>query len=168
MFGKRKVSRVAAAVGAVLVATCGLALAQGWGGHHGGGPGGDGHLFMLAKVAGIDHTKMHTAFKGDASLKTDFAAVKSTHQALITCLASGGTCDSQISAFAAAQQALTVEKYTVWQGLFKGAPNTSKSTALLGQMQQLAQQRHAMFQSAFGGSQTGGDTSDTPPPPAAE
>ena len=55
----------------------------------GGGPGGDGHLFMLAKVAGVDHSKMHTAFKGDATLKTDFANVKTTHQALIACLVSG-------------------------------------------------------------------------------
>ena len=39
-----------------------------------------------------------------------------------------------------------MEKYTVWEGLFKGAPNASKATALLGQMQQLEQQRHAMFQ----------------------
>lgn len=164
MTGKRKVSRVAAAVGVVLAATCGLALAQGWHGRGGGGPGGDGHLFMIAKVAGVDHSKMHTAFKGDANLKTDFANVRTTHQALIACLASGGTCDSQISAFAAAQQALTVEKYTVWEGLFKGAPNTSKATALLGQMQQLEQQRHAMFQQAFG-PQAGGDTPDAPPPP---
>jgi hypothetical protein len=158
MIGKRKASWVAAAIGAVLAATCGLALAQGW--HdHGGGPGGDGHLFMLAKVAGVDHSKMHTAFKGDANLKTDFANVKTTHQALIACLASGtGSCDSQITAFATAQQALTTEKYTVWEGLFKGAPNASKATALLGQMQQLEQQRHAMFQQAFGGSQAGSDT----------
>jgi hypothetical protein len=159
MSRKRAVSRVAAVIGVVLAGTCGLALAQGWGGHHGGGSGGDGHLFMLAKVAGVDHSTMHTAFKGDANLKSDFASVKSTHQALITCLASGGTCDSQISAFATAQQALTMEKYKVWEGLFKGAPNTSKSVALLGQMQQLDQQRHALFQQAFG-SQASGDAPD--------
>ena len=122
---------------------------------------------MLAKVAGIDHSTIHTAFKGDANLKTDFANVKSTHQALMTCLASGGACDSQISAFASAQQALTMEKYKVWEGLFKGAPNTSKSTALLGQMQQLEQQRHAIFQQAFG-SQAGSDTPNASPPTAVE
>jgi hypothetical protein len=164
MIGKRKVSRVAAAVGAVLAATCGLALAQGFGGHgHGGGPGGDGQLFMLAKVAGVDHSKIHTAFKGDANLKTDFANVKSAHQALIACLASGGTCDTQISAFAAAQQALTVEKYTVWEGVFKGAPNSNKATALLGQLEQLHQQRKAVFQQAFG---TPGDNGPDAPPTA--
>src|SRR5271165_2454373 len=118
MIGKRK-AWVATTIGAVLATTCGLALAQGFGGH-GGGPGGDGHLFLLAKVAGVDHSKIHEAFKGDANLKTDFATLKSTHQALTACLVSGGTCDTQISAFAAAQQALTVEKYTVWEGLFKG------------------------------------------------
>jgi hypothetical protein len=166
MSGKRKASRVAAAIGAVLAATCGLALAQGFGGHgHGGGPGGDGHLFLLAKVAGVDHSKIHTAFKGDANLKTDFATVKSTHQALITCLASGGTCDTQISAFAAAQQALTVEKYTVWEGLFKGAPSSNKATALLGQLEQLQQQRKTIFQQAFG---TQGSDATTDAPAAAE
>ena len=165
MIGKRKVSRVAAAVGVVMAATCGLALAQGFGGHGGGGPGGDGHLFVLAKVAGVDHSKMHTAFKGDANLKTDFANVKTTHQALMTCLASGGACDSQITAFANAQHDLTVEKYTVWEGLFKDAPNKSKSAALLGQMQRLEQQRHAIFQQAFGNSPAGSDTPDAPPPP---
>lgn len=164
MIEKRKASRVAVAIGVVLAATCGLALAQGWHGHGGGGPGGDGHLFMLAKVAGVDHAKMHAAFKGDAKLKSDFANVRSTHQALIACIASGGTCDSQISAFANAQQALTVEKYTAWEGLFKGAPNTAKATAMLGQMEKLEQQRHAMFRQAFS-DQAGGETPSAPPPP---
>jgi hypothetical protein len=45
----------------------------------------------------------------------------------------------------------------VWEGLFKNAPSTSKSAALLGQMQQLEQQRHALLEQAFG-SQAGGDT----------
>jgi hypothetical protein len=166
MIGKRKASRVAAAVGVVLAATCGLALAQGFGGH-GGRPGGDGHLFLLAKVAGVDHSKIHTAFMGDANLKNDFASVKTAHQALLACLASGAACDSQISVFASAQQALTVEKYTVWEGLFKGAPGASKATALLGQMQQLDQQRHAIFQQAFG-TQAEGDAPDAPPPPPTE
>jgi len=77
----------------------------------------------------------------------------------MTCLASGsGNCDSQISAFASAQQALTTEKYKVWEGVFKGAPNAGKATTLLGQMQQLKQQRHAIFQQAFGSQ--AGNTSD--------
>jgi hypothetical protein len=164
MVGKRKASWVAAATGMVLAATCGLALAQGWHGHR-GGSGGDGSLFMLAKAAGVDHSQMHTAFKGDTALKTDFGNVKTAHQALMGCLASGGSasggsCDSQITAFASAQEALTMEKYKVWEGLFKSAPNTSKSTALLSQMQQLQQQRHAMFQAAFG-DKAGGTSTDT-------
>jgi hypothetical protein len=161
MVGKRKGSWVAAATGAVLVATSGLALAQGWGGHG----GRDRKLFVLAKVAGIDHSQMHTAFKSDAALKPDFESVKSTHQALISCLVSGsGSCDSQIAAFASSQQALTTEKYKVWEGLFKGAPNASKATTLLGQMQQLEQQKHAMFQQAFGSSagSEGPDAATTP------
>jgi hypothetical protein len=52
-----------------------------------------------------------------------------------------------------------MEKYKVWEGLFKGAPNTSKSVALLGQMQQLEQQRHVLFQQAVG-SQASGDAPD--------
>jgi hypothetical protein len=156
MVGKTKLSRVAVAVGAMLAIACSAALAQGFGGHR-----GDAHLFMLAKVAGVDHSALHAAFKGDTNLKTDFQNVKTAHQALITCLASDGACDSQISAFAAAQQTLTVEKYKVWEGVFKSAPNTSKSTALLGQMQQLEQQRHAIFQQAFG-AQSGTDASDAP------
>ena len=165
MVGKRKASWVAAATGAVLAATCGLALAQGWHGH-GGRPGGDGKLFILAKVAGVDHSQMHTAFKGDAALKTDFGNVKTTHQALTACLVSGtGSCDSQIAAFASAQQALTTEKYKVWEGLFKGASNAGKATTMLGQMQQLEEQRHAMFQQAFGDSKTSGNSPDAPPTP---
>jgi hypothetical protein len=162
MIEKRKASRVAAVIGVVLAASCGLALAQGWHGH-GGGPGGDGPLFMLAKVAGVDHSKIHTAFMSDANLKSDFGTVKSTHQALVACLASGADCTTQISNFANAQQALTTEKYTVWEGLFKGNPNASKATALLGQLQQLQQQRHAIFQQAFG-TQAGGNTPDAPAP----
>ena len=161
MIGKRKVSRVAVAVGAALAIACGAALAQGFGGHR-GGPGGDGHLFLLAKAAGVDHSKMHAAFKSDTNLKTDFHNVKGTHQALVTCLASGANCDSQISAFAAAQQALTVEKYKVWEGVFKGAPDTAKATALLGQMQQLEQQRHAIFQEAFGAQSSAGAPEGAP------
>jgi len=161
MIGKRKASWMAAAVGAVLATTCGLALAKGFGGHR-GGPGGDGSLFLLAKVAGVDHSKIHAAFKGDANLKGDFATVKSTHQALITCLASGNDCSTQISAFAAAQQALTIEKFTVWEGLFKGA-NSSKATALLGQLEQLQQERKAIFQQAFG-TQAANDAPDAPTP----
>jgi len=159
MVGKRKASWMVAATGVVLAATCGLALAQGWHGH-GGGPGGDGKLFMLSKVAGVDHSQMHTAFKGDAALKTDFGNVKTTHQTLTTCLVSGtGSCDNQIAAFANAQQALTMEKYKVWEGLFKGASNASKANTMLGQMQQLEQQKHAMFQEAFG-DKAGGESPD--------
>ncbi len=119
MVGKRKASWVAAATGMVLAATCGLALAQGWHGHR-GGPGGDGKLFMLAKVAGVDHSQMHTAFKSDAALKPDFESVKSTHQALVA--------------------------------------------TFLSQMQQLEQQKHAMFQQAFGSSPSGDspDAATTP------
>jgi hypothetical protein len=168
MSGTRRTSRVAVTVGALLAVTCGLALAHGFGGHP-SGPGGDGHLFVLAKVAGVDHSKIRTAFMGDTNLKNDVANVRSTHQALMNCLVSGsGDCNSQISAFAAAQQALTTEKYTVWEGIFKGAPNAGKASTLMAQMQQLHQQQHALLSQALG--KTSADTSmqDAPPPAPVE
>ena len=164
----RRASRVATVVGAVLAATGGLALAHGFGGH-GGGIGAEGHLLMLAKVAGVDHSQIRTAFRGDTALKSDFENLRNAHQALIACLVSGsGACDSQISALANAQQALTTEKYKVWEGVFKGAPNSSKATAFLGQMQQLAQQRRAILQQALGNPSSGAETPETPPAPPVE
>ena len=167
MIGRRNFTGIAVAVGLAVAATGGLALAHGMGGH--GGPGGGG-LFILAKAAGVDHSQVHTAFKNDATLKTDFANVKSTHQALMSCLASGGassggSCDTAINNFAAAQQTLTTEKYKVWESLFKGAPNLNKSTSVLSQMQQLEQQRHALMASVFGKAP---NAADSPEPPPAE
>ncbi len=167
MIGRRSFIGMAVAAGVMLAATGGPALAQGMARH--GGPG-DGGLFILAKAAGIDHSQMHTAFKNDAALKTDLANAKSAHQALIGCLASGGassggSCDTAINNFATAQQALTTEKYKVWEGLFKGAPNLSKSGSVLSQMQQLEQQRHALFASVFGKTP---NAADNPEPPPAE
>jgi hypothetical protein len=169
MNGSRKSSRVAIAAGAIFAATCGMALAHGFGGHR-GGPGSDGHLFILAKVAGVDHSKIHSAFVGDANLKTDIANVRSTHQALMSCLVSGsGDCNSQISAFAAAQQALTTEKYTVWQSIFKGAPNAGKASTFMNQMHQLHEQQHTLIAQALGEhSANGGDAQIAPPPPPVE
>ena len=165
MSGSRKTSRVAIAAGAILAATCGLALAHGFGGHR-GAPGGDGHLFILAKVAGVDHSKIRTAFMSDTNLKNDFANVRSSHQALMSCLVSGsGDCNSQISAFAAAQQALTTEKYAVWQGIFKGAPNAGKASTFMNQMEQLHKQQHALLSQALGHTSTNSDTQSAPPPP---
>lgn len=122
-------------------------------------------MFLLARAAGVDHAKIHAAFMGDANLKTDFAALKSTHQSLTSCLASGGACDPQISAYASAQHDLTVEKMTVWESLFKSAPNTKQSTAVLGQMQQMKQQRHALYRKIFDSKAGSGAPDATPPPP---
>ncbi len=167
MIGRRNFTGIAVAVGFMVAATGGLALAHGMGEHR--GPGGGG-LFILAKAAGIDHSQVHTAFRNDAALKTDFANVTSTRQALIGCLASGGansggSCDTAINNFATAQQALTTEKYKVWEGLFKGAPNLNKSTSVLSQMQQLEQQRHALMASVFGKAPNAADSAE---PPAAK
>ena len=165
MIGRRNFTGIAVAVGIAVAATGGMALAHGMRGH--GGPGGGG-LFILAKAAGIDHSQVHTAFKNDSALKTDFANVKSAHQALMSCLASGGassggSCDTAINNFAGAQQTLTTEKYKVWDGLFKGAPNLNKSTSVLSQMQQLEQQRHALFASVFGKTQNEPGSPEAPP-----
>jgi len=164
MTRQRKASWLAAGIGAALAATCGMAMARGFGGHR---MGGDARLFMLAKVAGVDHSQIRSALKGN-TLKSDFAKVKTTHQALITCLASGsGACDTQISDFANAQQALTMDKYKAWETVFKGAPNASKASSFLTQMKQLEEQRHALFAQAMGKTAPEGAT-DAPPPPPAE
>lgn len=119
-------------------------------------------MFLLARAAGVDHAKIHAAFMGDANLKTDFGALRRAHQSLMKCLASGGACDPQISAYASAQHDLTVEKMTVWESLFKSAPNTKQSTAVLTQMQQMAQQRHALYGKIFGSKASSG-APDAPP-----
>ena len=161
MSGKQTVSRMAAVIGVVLAGTCGLAAAHGFGGH--GGPrGGDGHLFLLARAAGVDHAKIRAAFMKDANLKTDFAKLRSAHQSLISCLASGGACDKQISGYANAKHDLTVEKMTVWESLFKNAPNTKQSTAVLGRMQQIQQQKRALYREIFASKTSGG--ADAAPP----
>ena len=111
MSGKRKVSRVATAIGVVLAATCGLALAShGWHGHGGGGRGGDGQLFLLASVAGVSKSTLASAFHGNThSAQTDFSTLRTAHQAADqpASFPAPGTCDDPISLYEAAQQALT-------------------------------------------------------------
>ncbi|HEY6395127.1 MAG TPA: hypothetical protein VIX12_06885, partial [Candidatus Binataceae bacterium] len=85
----------------LLVATSAPALA------HGHGQGADGHMWLLAHAAGLNRTQISAAFKADPSLKTEHSNLKNAREAMVSCIVSGGSCTSQISAYTSAQQALT-------------------------------------------------------------
>jgi len=142
MFKKMTISIVSAASIFVIAAT-GIASARG------GRGGGDHHLALLAHAAGVSGSQIHSAFKSDPNLKTDFTNLRTTKDAMTTCLVSGASCSSQISAYTAAQQALTQEKMSVWQKIFQSAPNPKQASAVLGQLNQLKAQRHQIMQSVF-------------------
>jgi hypothetical protein len=136
----------------------GAASAHGMGGHRGGG---DGNLWLLAHAAGLSRSQIATAFKNDSTLKTDRSNLQSARDALTTCLVSGSSCASQISAYASAQQALAQEAMTVWGTLFQGAPNAKQAATVLNQLRQLQAQRKQIFQQVFGSSASGSSpTSD--------
>jgi len=142
MIGKRAITAVAGSV-LMLAAMSGLALALGFGGH-----GGDGHeMFLLARAAGLNHSQIRSAFENDTSLKTDRANLKNAHEAMMSCLVSGKDCTSEISSFSTALQAMAQERMTVWQNLFKGAPNPSKASSVYSQLQQLHSQKKQIMQS---------------------
>lgn len=132
----------------------GPVFARGGGGHRGGG---DKDLWLLARAAGLSKSQIHTAFKNDSNLKTNHSNLRSAHDALTNCLVSGGSCTSQISAYVNAEQALTQEKMTVWGNLFQGAPNSKQAATVLGQLQQLREQRKQIFHQVFGSTGHGGD-----------
>ena len=148
-----------------LAATCAPALAMGHRGH--GHHGGDMKFFLLAHAAGISGETIHTAFKNDAALKTDFEALKTAKKAADTCIVAGN-CTSgssgQIATYAAAQSALAQEKLTVWQNIFaaKGVNNTA-AVSLQTQLAQLDGQKRQLLHQAFGS--TKGTDSVTPPAP---
>ena len=148
--------------GAILALTAaGPAMAFG---HHGpGGPHGGDDFGVLARAAGITHDQIHNAFMNDANLKTDFQNVMTTKKAMDSCIigaTSATACNSQIQAYAAAQQALTTEQNTVWTGLFASAPNKSAAASLKGQLDQLEAQKHQILHQAFS-SAKGSDSSNT-------
>jgi hypothetical protein len=144
MIGKRAIA--AAGVSALmLAATSGLALAHGFGGH-----GRGGNLGLLARAAGLTHSQIRSAFQSDTNLKADRTNLRSAHQALISCLVSGGSCTSQVSAFSSALQTLSQEQMTVWANLFKSAPNLSQASNVYSQLQQLQSQRKQIIQGIFG------------------
>jgi hypothetical protein len=145
-------ARTASLIGGILVAAiCGPALARGPKGH--GGRGGDGQLWLLARAAGLSRTQITTAFQNDTNLKTDFSNVRSTRQALQSCLLSSpNSCSDKISAYGSALQTLSQERMTVWAGLFASAPNLTQASTVQGQLQQLHAQQKQIFQQIFGSS----------------
>jgi hypothetical protein len=111
MTRKGVVSMVGVVAIVAVVVLHGAASAHGKGGHQGGG---DGNLWLLARAAGLSRSQIATAFKNDSNLKTDRSNLRIAREALTTCLVSGSSCPSQISAYASAHQTLAQERMTVW------------------------------------------------------
>ncbi len=152
-------ARTVTVIGGILVvaiaAIGGSALARGTQGHdHGGSRGG--HLWLLARAAGLNRDQIATAFQNDSNLKSGRTNVRTTHQALETCLLTGDACTTQISAYGSAVQALSQERMTVWASLFASAPNLKQASSVQTQLQQLGAQRRQIFQQVFGSSTTNG------------
>ncbi len=81
-----------------------------------------------------------------------------------TCIIAGNCTTGstgQVVAYANAQQALTQEKMTIWQDLFKNAPNTSQAVSLKNRLDQLQSQKHQIVHQAFN-SAKGADSSTAP------
>jgi hypothetical protein len=125
----------------------GAAFEHGKRGHRGGGKGS---LWLLARAAGLDRSQIATAFENDSNLKTARSELRSAREALTTCLVSGNSCSSQISAYANARQSLAQEEMTVWGNLFQGAPDTTRAATILEQLKQLQAQRKQIFRQVFG------------------
>jgi hypothetical protein len=157
MTRKGVVSMVGVVAIVAVVVLHGAASAHGKGGHQ---CGGDGNLWLLARAAGLSRSQIATAFKNDSNLKTDRSNLRIAREALTTCLVSGSSCPSQISAYASAHQTLAQERMTVWGTLFPGAPNAKQAATVFNQLKQLQAQRKQIVQQAFGS--TGSDSSPTP------
>jgi hypothetical protein len=140
-----------------LAATCGPALAFG---HHGHGHrGGDMQFGLLAHVAGVSGQTIHSTFKNDASLKTDFQNVRNAKKTMDACIIAGGCTNGEIGAYASAQSALTTEKLTDWQKIFAGAPNLGAAASLKSQLDALNQQKHQLLHQAFNSATSSSATS---------
>lgn len=145
--GRRLIAIVAGTMALALTAGAGAAMAH---------EGGHGHeMWLLARAAGITHDQIVTAFTNDSNIATDRTNLGSARDAMMTCIVSGGSCSNEISAYSSAQQAMTQEKMTVWQSLFKQAPNSGQAATVLGELQQLRTTRKQIFQQVFGGAQGG-------------
>jgi hypothetical protein len=150
---------MAGAIALGLTVGAGAAMAHEGGGH-------EHAMFLLARAAGLTHDQIATAFKSDQNLATDRTNLRNARDAMITCIVSGsGACSNEISAYSSATQALAQEKMTVWQNLFKQAPNASQAQTVLGELRQLQAQRKQIFQQVFG---QNGDQASATSSPAAE
>lgn len=163
MIGKRAIA-VAAGLVLILAATAGLALSHGFGGRE-----GDGHeMWLLARAAGLNHSQIASAFENNAKeFTTDRANLKAAHEAMMSCLLSRPRqgCASPISSFSRALQTMAQNRMTVWQNLFKSAPNLPAAANVYTQLQQLHAQKKQIFQSVFGSPDTegGSSTNDASP-----
>jgi hypothetical protein len=157
---RQRALTVVAGLVAILAVTSGFVLAQGFGWPREGGHG----MWLLARAAGLNHSQIVSAFTSDSNLATDRANLKSAHDALMSCLVSttvtSSGCTSQITAFSNALQAMAQERMSVWQNLFKTAPNLSQASTVYSQLKQLRSERQQILQSVFGssGSQSGSET----------
>ena len=152
MIGKRVIA--AAGVSALILAGAStMALAHGFGGH-----GRGDNLWLLARASGLTHSQIRTAFENDTNLKTDRTNLKNAHEAVISCLLSGGSCTSQITAFSTALSTIATERMSVWEGLFKSAPNLSQASSVYSQLQQLRAQKKQIMQSIFSSSGSSSST----------
>jgi hypothetical protein len=152
MIRKREIGVVAGTI-LMLTAGVGLALAHGFG----GGPGPGGHeMWLLARAAGLNHDQIVSAFKSDAKIKTARDNLTATHEAMMSCVVSGADCSTQISAFSNALQTMVQERMTVWQNLFKSAPNASQAANVYSQLKQLQSQKKQILQSVLGSGQSDG------------
>jgi hypothetical protein len=141
-----------------LAATCGSALAMGHHGHH---HGGDMEYGMLAHAAGVSGQTIHSTFKNDSTLKSDFQNLRAAKKAVDACIISGASCTSQITAYASAQSALTQQKLNDWQTIFAGAPNKGAATSLKSQLDDLNAKKHQLLKQAFNSSSATSATSQS-------
>ena len=156
---KSALAMVSGLAALALAATCAPALAFGPHGH--GHRGGDMKLGLLAHAAGVSGETIHSTFKNDATLKTDFANLRSAKKAADACVIAGACNNGEIAAYASAQSALTQQKLTDWQTIFAGAPNKGAASTLKGQLDALNLQKHQLLHQAF--SSAKGSNSVTPP-----
>jgi len=119
---------------------------------------------MLAHAAGISGQTIHSTFKNDAVLKSDFQAVRTAKKAMDTCIIAGNCTTGstgQVATYAGAVQALTLQKMTDWQTIFTSAgANNAAAVSLKGQLDNLKWQKHQIMHQAF--SSTKGTASLTP------
>jgi hypothetical protein len=156
---KSALAMVSGLAALALAATVGSAFAMG--GHHGGHHrGGDMKFALLAHAAGVSGETIHSTFKGDSTLKTDFQNLRAAKKAADACIIAGACNNNEIANLANAQSALTQEKLNDWQKIFASAPNKAAAASLESQLQQLNQQKHQLIRQAFNSSN--GSTTTTP------